>query len=438
MRLTAPLLVLLSVSAPAALADGLALGALEVRSALGQPFDATLSVDAGTAATLDGLSVRIAAPAAYSAHDLNRPPALDTLRFTVTVRDGSRTSIAITSTAPIREPTLSLLVEAATAGATVQREYTVLLDPPGRSPAGKIARPDTVISVPAAAAPTTPAAPVGASFDYELDAYYSNVSVEIPLTDEPVPEGGTLSEWEVYRKLFLDSFHPRVLLFEASVYPMPVLGTYIKDHSPDTYDSFTVGNTGINVLETLTAGFQEPWAVSAFIGSEIDFTRDDQKRAGTNKGYMGYLVSYGAKHIKDNVLIDDPWWEFEWKLKGERERADEHLVWSFRTGLKNHSNQDISDILYVGARRSNLDFKAKFLSFLENSSFDASLELTQDHLEFARMDFVIGKKYPFKDKGFALALDIGVIYEKNIKYLGVLQDLQSDNVTLVIRPNIEF
>ena len=299
-----------------------------------------------------------------------------------------------------------------------------------------------MISVPAApasaAAPTTPATPVGASFDYELDAYYSNVSVEIPLTDEPVPEGGTLTEWEVYRKLFLDSFHPRVLLFEASVYPMPVLGTYIKDHSPDTYDSFTVGNTGINVLETLTAGFQEPWAVSAFIGSEIDFTRDDQKRAGTNKGYMGYLVSFGAKHIKDNVLIDDPWWEFEWKLKGERERADEHLVWSFRTGLKNHSNQDISDILYVGARRSNLDFKAKFLSFLENSSIDASLELTQDHLEFARMDFTIGKKYPFKDKGFALALDIGVIYEKNIKYLGVLQDLQSDNVTLVIRPNIEF
>ncbi|MDF3822722.1 hypothetical protein P3G55_22680, partial [Leptospira sp. 96542] len=37
-----------------------------------------------------------------------------------------------------------------------------------------------------------------------------------------------------------------------------------------------------------------------------------------HRGYMGYLLSCGAQHIHNNVLIDDNWCELEWKLKGER------------------------------------------------------------------------------------------------------------------------
>jgi hypothetical protein len=219
---------------------------------------------------------------------------------------------------------------------------------------------------------------------------------------------------------------------------MPMLGTYLKAEHPSIYDAFQIGSTDLNLMEGLTAGFQEPWALSAFIGSEMNFTREGEKRKGTNKGYMGYLVSYGGKHIKDNVLIDDDWWEFEWKMKGEREFKDEHLVWSFRTGVKNHGHQDIADILYFGARRSSLDFKADWLGWLENSSFDWKLELTQSHFEFARLDAVIGKKFPLKDKGFALSLNFGVIYEKDVKYTGALVDPSADNVTFVFQPNIEF
>ena len=290
------------------------------------------------------------------------------------------------------------------------------------------------------AAPAAPAEPAtnGVETVWELDAYYTSVGFNVPLTDEPVPDGGKLSEKEVYQQLFRDSFHPRVLLLEASVYPMPMLGTWLKSEHPGTYDAFTIGDTDLNLMEGLTAGFQEPWALSAFIGSEMNFTREGQKRKGTNKGYMGYLVSYGAKHIKDNVLIDDDWWEFEWKLKGERDFKDEHLVWSFRTGVKNHGNQDIADIFYLGARRSSLDFKADWLSWLQNSSFDWKLELTQSRFEFARLDAVIGKKFPLKDKGYALSLNFGIVYEKDVKYLGALADPNADNLTFVFQPNIEF
>ena len=293
---------------------------------------------------------------------------------------------------------------------------------------------------PSTAPPPTPADPpsTGVETVWDLDAYYSSVDINIPLTDEPVPEGGKLSESEVYEKLFLDSLHPRVLLLEASVYPMPMLGTYLKSENPSIYDAFQIGNTDLNLMQGLTAGFQEPWAVSAFIGSELNFTREGERRKGTNKGYMGYLVSYGAKHIKDNVLIDDDWWEFEWKMKGERQFKDERLSWSFFTGVKNHGNQDIADILYFGARRSNLDFKSDWLGWLQNSSFDWKLELTQSNLDFARVDLVFGKKYPLKDKGYALSLNFGVVYERDIKYLGALVDPNAENITFVFQPNIEF
>lgn len=290
----------------------------------------------------------------------------------------------------------------------------------------------------AAGEPVAPEAAAATEVIWEFDAYYTSVGANIPLTDEPVPDGGKLTEKEVYRQLFRDSFRPRVLLLEASVYPMPILGTYLKAEHPDVYDSFRIGDTDLNLMEGLTAGFQEPWAVSAFIGSEMLFTREGEKRKGTNRGYMGYLVSYGAKHIKDNVLIDDDWWEFEWKMKGERDFKDEHLVWSFRAGVKNHGHAEIADIFYLGARRSNLDFKAGWLTWLENSSFDWKLELTQSKFEFARLDAVVGKKFPVKDKGYAFALNFGVIYEKDLKYLGALNDPTADNITFVFQPNIEF
>lgn len=438
MRIAATTFALLALAAPLAVAaaEGLQIGALELRSTLDQPFEATLTVDASSASALDSLDVRLANATSYSQRQLERDAVLDQLRFQVVARDGRRATVRISSSVALREPTLSLLVEARTANARALREYTVLLDPP-RAARGP----------PAAAAPTVASGGEGGTESaqapavelvWELDAYYTSIGFEIPLTDSPVPDGGKMSEWEVYKTLFKDSLHPRLLLLEASVYPMPVLGTYVKEHSPDTYDKFTLGDTDLNLLEGLTAGFQEPWAISAFIGSGMNFTREGKRAKGTNKGYMGYLVSYGAKHIRQNVLIDDDWWEFEWKLKGERAFEDEDLTWSFRVGLKSHGNPDVADTLYFGGRRSNLDYNVSWLGWLENSSFEWMTELDQTGLGFLRQELVFGKRFPMKGKRWAFALDIGMIYEKDAKYTGVLYDPTADNVTIVFRPNIVF
>lgn len=276
---------------------------------------------------------------------------------------------------------------------------------------------------------------------WELDPYYSNIGVEIPIDDRPVPDGGAMTEREIYRGLFRESLKPRLVLLEASVYPLPAFGAWLRGNRPGTYDDFVIGNFAgdeLNVIEGVTAGFQEPWAVSAFVGGEMTFTREGDRKRRQNRGYMGYLVSAGKKHIRSNILIDDDWWELEWKLKGEREFRDEQLSWSFRLGVKNHGNVDIRDVGYLGFRRDNLDFRAPFLSFLSNSAVELLTEVDRDNGEFLRQEIIVGKKLPFRSWRFAVALEVGLIFEDAAKYSGDLALQRVDDFTIVFRPNIDW
>jgi len=275
---------------------------------------------------------------------------------------------------------------------------------------------------------------------YDLDPYYSDVALQLPLTNSPIPVGGQLSEADVYRRLFQDSLRPRVLLLEASVYPLPVAGTWLKGDHPGFYNDFNYGPSGHNqpnLLNGVTAGFQEPWAVSAFTGSTMRFTSADTDSAG-NRGYMGYLTSFGTKQILNNVLVDDNWYELEWKLKGEREVADEKLGWSFRIGIKNNSNPDIRDAVYIGLRRNNLEYKNTLLSFLDNSDLEILSEFDRLNSRLLRQEITIGRKFPLRGRHMALSLDMGLIYQNAAAYTGDLAYSGVSTVTVVLRPNLEF
>ncbi len=278
-------------------------------------------------------------------------------------------------------------------------------------------------------------------FLWELDAYYSSAAVTFPLSDKPVPDGGGMRERDVYATLFRNSLRPRLLMLEASVYPLPALGAWLRGNRPDTYKDFVVGEfhgDELNVIEGLTAGYQEPWAVSAFLGSEMTFTREGDRQRMQNRGYMGYLVSFGTKHLRSNYLIDDNWWEFEWKLKGEREFREEELSWSFRIGTKEHANPDIRDVVYVGIHRDNLDFSGPIFSVLRNSSIELKTEAARDNLEFLRQEIIFGKKFPIRRWHIAGQLDFGVIFEDRSKYSGVLAQQDVDDFTIVLQPNIDW
>ncbi len=278
----------------------------------------------------------------------------------------------------------------------------------------------------------------GMEITWDKDPYYSDVDLNIPLTDKPIPTISSDSETVIYRDLIEGSLVPRYMLLEASVYPMPILGTYIHSHSPSLYDEGEISHTGVNVIESATAGFQEPWALSAFFGNIANLERPGQEQGNNNLGYTGYLISAGAQHIKDNVLIQDKWYELEWKIKGDLNDKGQKLQWSFRFGGKFNANPYITDVMYVGIHRNNLDFNQPFLSWFKNSDVDVQVSFSQHGGQVLREELVFGKKYPFPEKGFSLTMDVGFIWDSIDEYSGPLRTDKNSSLTLVLRPGLEF
>ena len=273
---------------------------------------------------------------------------------------------------------------------------------------------------------------------WEWDPYYTDVDFNIPLTDKPIPTISSDSEAVIYRDLITGSLVPRYMLLEASMYPMPILGTYLNTHTPGIWNAGRLGNGGINVFSSATAGFQEPWALSAFFGNIANLVKPGENSTGENLGYTGYLISAGAQHIKDDVFIQDKWYEVEWKVKGKLEYPDEKLDWSFRVGAKLNANPDITDVMYFGIHRSNLDFHQPFLSWLANSDVDLQIQFSQHGARPVYEELVIGKKYPLQGEDYSLTLDVGLIWESPDEYQGVLRDSNTSSLTIVFRPSIEF
>lgn len=273
---------------------------------------------------------------------------------------------------------------------------------------------------------------------FELDPYYTNIDYNVPLSNNPIPTITSDSEAVIYRELFKDSFIPRFMVLEASVYPLASLGTYVKSHSPHLYRQAEIGRSGINLFESATAGFQEPWAVSAFFGNVARLQRPQEQRHGQNFGYTGYLFSTGNKHIKNNTLIADDWYEFEWKIKGKIDYADEKLSWSFRAGGRHNSNKNINDVTYISLHRSNLDLRFSFLEWLENANFDLRMHFLQHGGQMVRMELIAGKKMPVQGWSYTPTLDIGFVWTSPNEYAGALRDTQGNRTTLVFRPSLEF
>lgn len=270
----------------------------------------------------------------------------------------------------------------------------------------------------------------------EPDAYYSNVGFFVPLTDDPVPDLNVTNEIDIYRQLLLTSWPPRFFLLELSVDPLPILGVYLKKNHRHHYDKGKFGDS--NVIESLTAGFQEPYALTFFFGNVVTLIRPGEERKSTNKGYQGWMFSVGDQHIKDNELINDKWLQVEWKLKGDREFANVIHRWSFRVGSTLHENQGIEDSAYIGMRRNNLDFDSPVFALLPNSNINLQSDFSLNDGRFIRQEVTIGKKYPLKNYDLGLSLDLGFIWESSARYSPRYRDPNDSRFTVILRPNIEF
>jgi hypothetical protein len=307
-------------------------------------------------------------------------------------------------------------------------------------PAPSLPRPFwRVLLLSAAAALCVPTAARAAwgEFDYQLDAYYTAVDFYVNLTTAPIPRYDGADEADIYKKLLFTSPVPRFLLLEASVNPLPLAGVWARRQAPDLYDRADL-NDETNLVRAATTGFEEPWAVSAFLGNIIDFRPVKTKKYGEGRGHVGYLASAGNHHIKDNLMVKDDWWEAEWKIKGERLFPDLKLKWSFRLGAKSHSNAEIADAYYAGFRRSRTDYGKRGFSWYHNSGFSYKFDASRRGLAALQHQLVVDKKFPLEGRKWVPALSVGFLWRTRAKYEGSLQDAEARSFRLVFQPNVEF
>lgn len=276
----------------------------------------------------------------------------------------------------------------------------------------------------------------GGEWEYELEPYYSNIAYFKTLDDSPIPELGQRSESEVYRDLFYRSYLPRFILLEASINPMPVLGVILKsDEAEGIYKNMTV-TQDLNLVEVVTAGFEEPFALSVFLGNMVKYESADGNST-LSKGFMGYLASYGSYHIRQNQLVKDHWGEFEWKLKGDQILADRNLSWSFRVGLKLHDNPFITDEFYIALKRERVQSEGDVYSWIQNGGIEFKYRMDKDTGSTIGQQIIIDKKIPIRDKKWVVSIGVGFVRDTPLKYKGDLI-VDETSTAFILRPSISF
>lgn len=149
-RLTAQLVVGAMLTLPVWV-QAAGLGKLTVKSALGQPLSAEIELLVADKAELDSLNASLATSQAYKDAQIEFAPVLSTLQFSIDKRADGRPVLRLTTSKPVNDPFMDMLIELNWASGRLLREYTVLLDPPG------IAVPQTVSPVAVSVPETRPA-----------------------------------------------------------------------------------------------------------------------------------------------------------------------------------------------------------------------------------------------------------------------------------------
>ena len=177
----------------AASANAAGLGKLTVLSSLGQPLRAEIELTAVSADEAGALVAKLAPAEAFRTANIDFNPTLLSLRFEVEQRNG-RQLIRVSSSQPVNEPFVDMLLELNWTGGRMVREYTFLLDPADmratQSP--QVAAPvDLGRSAAPAAAPSAPSTPAPAA------APVAQSAPSAPPVRQPAPAKTAASEYTV-------------------------------------------------------------------------------------------------------------------------------------------------------------------------------------------------------------------------------------------------
>jgi pilus assembly protein FimV len=163
-------------------AEAAGLGKLTVLSSLGQPLRAEIELTSVSQDEAGTLVAKLASPETYQQANIDFNPALLSLQFAIDQRNGRR-FVRVTSTQPINEPFVDMLMELGGTKAHLVREYTLLLDPAGQ----RQAQPAQI------AAPAAPAAPRAATTSTAAAAAPRSAPVQ-QAVQAPSSTGSTITD----------------------------------------------------------------------------------------------------------------------------------------------------------------------------------------------------------------------------------------------------
>ncbi len=130
------------------MAHAAGLGKMSVTSALGQPLAAEIEVFAADKAELDSLSATLASDQAFRDARVDYAPVLSSLRFSIEKKASGKAFLKVTSSRPVNDPFIDMLIELSWASGRLVREYTMLLDPPGMVVPQAVAPKPPVVAAP--------------------------------------------------------------------------------------------------------------------------------------------------------------------------------------------------------------------------------------------------------------------------------------------------
>ena len=152
-------LVALAIALVPCTVSAVGLGRLSMLSTLGDRLNVEIDLVSVSKEELSTISARLSGPDAYRQANLQYNSALVGARVSVERRPGGQPYIKITSTRPVNEPFIDVLLELTSSSGRLVREYTVLVDPPGvGSPPAATAAAPAEPAVRPAPAPTPPVA----------------------------------------------------------------------------------------------------------------------------------------------------------------------------------------------------------------------------------------------------------------------------------------
>lgn len=151
-------------------AAALSLGAIHVQSHLGEPLRAEIDIPELSAAEAASLQTAMATPDIFQAHGMEFGAIARSVRIELVHRAQGVSKIKLSTTTPVNDPFIDLILQANWNAGNLTRSYTLLLDPP----------PVTAAPAPTVAAQASPPAQTGRSYRSQ-----PRVQATVPATAAP-------------------------------------------------------------------------------------------------------------------------------------------------------------------------------------------------------------------------------------------------------------